>query len=195
MHTLTGTHTCTCMYSHAQAHVHLHMYTHACVHTNMQTRIHTDTKHTYAHTYTYGEEHARTHTHIFSIPNLWSHSLHSPTDSGVSGAPPLPLDSALGQHSSLLLAPSSAPLCGASSTPGLTTSRGQRSCQHPKSACEKAASPLPAFKSTTPLHPHRTSWLRPITDKQVTPPHRQAVSLHPHLPSTWDLPSQKLILT
>lgn len=183
---------CTHMLRHTCTYARTH--THACVHTSRH--VCTQTQNIRMHAHTHIEKNTHTHTRTFfpfQISGV-TVSIHQQTLEFL-GHPHSPLMQPWVSIPPCCLAPSSAPLCRASSTPKLTTTRGERSCQHPKSACEKAASPLPAFKSTTPLHPHRTSLLRPITDKQVTPPHHQAVSLHPHLPSTWEFPSQKLILT
>lgn len=107
------THTCT----HSQGHTHVmytercmhiclhtlpaawaHMYTHThqyiCMHTltpripsmRIPTLTSTNTQ-KYTDTDTHACTHACTHTHVSSVPNLWSHSLNSPTDSEVSGAP------------------------------------------------------------------------------------------------------------
>ena len=118
-HTYAHTHRDhTCM---GDTHTHSHALTclGTCSHTHKYThRIHTETQniHVHAHTHTNrhmhtatdtqihrrARAHTHTHTHISSIPNLWSHSLNSPTDSGVSGAPPhRPLIQPWGSISSL----------------------------------------------------------------------------------------------
>lgn len=170
------------MHTHIRhTHTHTCMLRHTCTHTRTHTRMHS---HTYAWRHGRTDTHGRVHTHrnrqthghtckhahictcCFYSKSL---ELYSPksTDSGVSGAPPLPLDSALGQHSlPSCSAPSSAPLCRARGSPGLSTSRGQRSGHHPRG--------LPARRKDLPFlpsnPPHPSIRPGPVTGEQVTSP-------------------------